>query len=284
MRPGIGKTGQIAKWRFVPLHLLAVVLFLCTFVVTAHAEDTSVQTIINSGTLNPALTLTSPTSPATVTTMPLSVEGMVSSLTQIRVYIDDIFSVTIPLDTGATTFQYDLVIPAGTHVAKLVGISPFADISPTVTFSVTYTPPQTNPGGSTSQPTTPTTTTTTSQRGGGVVISHDPTSNSTTTYTPPNYASSLPTWFYNGLVALDIARPNDTDGKELAKTVQRIVLASIGLFFLDFARPAYYLYIKIRYGWLGFNKRPLPEFTRRHPLSVIRTVGVLFISSVFWFV
>lgn len=244
-----------------------------------YAQGSTVRTNIDSGTLHPALELTSPTNPVNVTALPISLTGTLSALTQIQVYVDNVFSVTIPLDEGATSFSYALVIPSGAHEVKLVGISPFADNSPTVTFSATYTSPV-----APNEPATqPTTTTTVSERG-GAVISRDGTTSSSTTYVEPTYAASLPTWFYNGLLSLDLAQPGDVDGTETAKMLQRFFLASSGAFFLFFARLTLSMYRKVRYVWLGFSKRPLPAFMRSSPLAVIRVVGGLLLSGAFWLV
>ena len=244
---------------------------------TVQAEGTSVQASVNSGTLHPALELSGINSPVTVDAMPLHLAGTVDSLTQIQVYVDGEYSVAIPLDAGATSFSYDLVIPAGSHAVKLVGISPFADISPTVELSVTYVPPtqQSVGGGSTPDGSSPTAT------GGGVVISRDATSNASTTYVAPVEKSSLPTWVYNGLVAVNLLRKDDVNGTELTKTMQRFSLAATGMFLFVFARLAFLLYHRVRYSWLGFRKRPVPRFLHRHPLGYIRVLGAILITSVF---
>lgn len=246
---------------------------------STYAQGSTVRTNIDSGTLHPALELTSPSGPATVTALPISLIGTLSTLTQIQVYVDNVFSVTIPLDEGATSFSYALVIPSGTHEVKLVGISPFADNSPTVIFSATYTPPIVP-----NEPVVrPTTTTTVTERG-GAVISRDGMTSSSVTYVEPTYISSLPSWFYNGLLSLDLARPGDTDGAETAKMLQRFFLASFGAFFLCFANPTLSMYRKVRYTWLGFSKQALPSFMRNHPLTIIRVAGGLLLSGVFWLV
>ena len=276
MQFGVGAIASIIR-RGSLFGALSVLFAVVGLSLSAYAQGSTVQATIDSGTIHPTLALTAPTSPAITNIMPLELMGTLSDLTQIQVHVDDVFSVTIPLNEGATTFTYDLIVPSGSHVVRLVGISPFADNTPTVIFSVAFSPPSNSSGSSTPSGTSNSTT-------GGAVISHDATASGTTTYAPPAYASSLPSWFYNGLLALDIARPNDTDGKELAKTVQRIVLASTGLFFFAFARAALTVYHKIRYSWLGFSKRPMPQLFRSRPLFAIRIIGMVLISGVFWFV
>lgn len=279
MRFGVGITALSIKRG---LWLLVVASALLSFGVfyTANAEDTNVQATINSGTIHPALGVTGITSPHMVDAMPLHLAGTVDSLTQIQLYVDGEYSVAIPLDAGATSFTYDLVMAEGAHTVKLVGISPFADVSPTVELAVTYSPP--NQGSDGSGGTTPdSTTTTSSESNGGIVISHDTSGSGSTLYAEPLNTSPLPTWLYNGLVAVDILQKNDVTGKELTKTVQRFSLATTGMVFFVFARPTLLLYHRVRYSWLGFRKRPAPEFLRRHPLGYIRVIGAILVTSVF---
>lgn len=278
MRFGGGAVARISRL-LLALCMISAWAIYSGVAQSAYAQDSTVRTNVDSGTLHPALELTSPSSPVAVSAMPITLAGTVSALSQIQVYVDNVFSVTIPLDEGATSFSYSLVIPSGSHEVKLVGISPFADNSPTVIVSATYTPPVA-PNEPVPQPTT---TTTVSERG-GAVISRDGTTSSSTTYVEPTYASSLPTWFYNGLLSLDLAKPGDVDGAETAKMIQRFSLASSGAFFLFFARPTLSIYRKVRYTWLGFSKRPFPTFMRNSPLTVIRLVGGLLFTSVFWLV
>jgi hypothetical protein len=210
--------------------------------------------------------------------MPLEMTGTVSSLTQIQVYVDNVFSVTIPLDEGATTFSHALIVSAGSHVVRLVGISPFADISPTATLTVTYAPPELAGGGLT----TSAGTTTTATKTGGAIISRDGSETAATTYVEPPEATSLPGWLYTGLLALDIARPGDTDD-EIVQMFQRFVILAPAFFILIFARPTLFLYRLVRYDWLGLHEHPFPKFMRRHSLFHIRILGILLIFGVFSF-
>lgn len=261
--------------------LASSALLVALFSTGAHATDSSrVQVSVDSGTTHPALEVKKPASPATVNTMPVTLSGNVKSLTQIQVYVDNVFSVTIPLDEGAPEFSYGLVVPQGTHEVKLVGISPFVDNSPTVTLAVAYEPPSVTPD----SPGIPATTSSEEQSQGGAVINRDATSAASTTYLQPAYTASLPSWFYNGLVTLDIAKPNDTDGKELVKTVQRIALASSSLFILTFTRPTLAMYKQVRYGWLGLRKHPTTGLLHKHPLASIRVLGVSLLMSVFFLI
>lgn len=270
---------------------IGAVLYTCSTLLavlgppeSVYAENSRVQATVNSGTLHPALGLTEPVSPLTIDAMPVTLTGVVSSLTQIQVYVDSVFSVTIPLDEGATAFSYDLVLPSGSHTVKLVGVSPFVDISPTVSLAVTYTPPSHDPGTTTAS----TDSTASSGSGaassgekwGGAVISRDGAT--VTKYAEPAQATTLPGWLYNGLLALDIARPGDDEG-HIAATAQRAAVLAPGFFLVFFARPALYGYYSIRYRWFGLRACKLSAHARHAPLLRFRVLGILLIIGVFSF-
>lgn len=268
------------------LSLCSAALVLVGLFSTAQAETSKVQVSVNSGTLHPALELTGASSPVKLEAMPLSLTGTVSSLSQIQVYIDEAFSVTIPLDEGATTFSYDMVVPSGTHVVKLVGISPFADISPTQTLSVIYTPPVadsggTSSGGSTTPQITGSSAASGSESYGGAIISRDGAA--TTTYVQPNVsATALPGWLYSGMLTLDIARPGDGDA-EIGQMLQRFAVLAGAFSLLIFARPVMYGYYLIRFKWFGLHACRLPRHTWRRPSTHFRILGILLILDVFSF-
>lgn len=245
---------------------------------TVYAQDSSVQATVDNGDVHPALSLTL-SSPVTVTNMPFELSGSVQDITQIQVYVDNIFSVTVPLSVGATSFSTSLIVSAGTHSVKLVGVSPFADRSPTASIAVTYTPTQipdllqdkAMASGVDSDP---------SDNTSGVVISHDGTA--TTKYVTPMEKTALPNWLYNGLVAIDIAQSGDSD-KQIAATAQRAAVTATGLFLLVFARPVLYGLYLIRFRWFGLKACQLVGHSPRPPLMRFRLIGILLVFSVLSF-
>lgn len=247
---------------------------------SAQALDTSVQASVDNGDVNATLILTSPTSSFSTDTMPLALSGSVSDLSQIQVYVDDVFSVTIPLDQGATMFSSTLVIPSGTHTIKLVGISPLADVSPTVSILVTYTPPHTPEGG---QGTTSGSTggSSSNENWGGVVIGPNGSTSASTTYIAPTQVTALPNWLYSGLRAIDIARPGDTDG-QIVTMLQRAAIVTAGLGLLVFARPVLYGLYLIRFKWFGLKACRLSKHLHSSSLR-FRIVGILLILGIFSF-
>lgn len=279
MQYGAGVVVKAAKR--IPLLGIVGLLFATAFCVVAqpvYAQNSKLQTIVNSGTLHPALSLTNLTSPVSVTTMPLEVQGVIDSLTQIQVFIDGAFAVTVPLDEGATTFSTNLIVPVGTHGVSFLGISPFADITPTATLTVTYDPIITPPveqtveqGGGVQV-----------DRKGGLIINKDGGATSTTgAATVDNTHTSLPTWFYSGLVALDLASPGDPTGQETAKMVQRFSLATSGVVLLTFTQPVLGLYRFVRGTRLGIPSVGMPKFMTAQPVLFLRVIGILLTTSAF---
>lgn len=259
--------------------LSAALIALCS-TLSVSALGTSVQTTVDNGDTHPSLTLDKPASPVTAKSMPLQVSGTLKSLTQIQVYVDDALSVTIPLDAGASSFSSSIVVPSGAHEVKLVGISPFADVSPTVALAVTYeTPSAQDTGGPTAG-----SPSSNDEAVGGIIIGPNGSTSTSTTYTPTTHTSSLPGWLYEGLLTLDLTTPGDVDGKETIKNIERFSLATTGTFFLAFSRPTLLLYRKARYAWLGIKKKPTLSFTSGHPIAIIRTIGTFLVSSALYFI
>ena len=258
--------------------LSAALIALCS-TLSVSALGTSVQTTVDNGDTHPSLTLDKPASPVTAKSMPLQVSGTLKSLTQIQVYVDDALSVTIPLDAGASSFSSSIVVPSGAHEVKLVGISPFADVSPTVSLAVTYTTTSAQDGGggmaSSSE---------SNEVVGGIIIGPNGSTSTSTTHMPTTPTSSLPGWLYEGLLTLDLTTPGDVDGKETIKNIERFSLVTTGTFFLAFSRPTLLLYRKARYAWLGIKKKPTLSFTSGHPIAIIRTIGTFLVSSALYFI
>ena len=277
MRFGAGDIARAAKGIAI-VGILGWFFAGVGFATEVYAENTNIQVSVDSGTLHPSLVLTVGNQPMLVEAMPVEITGIVKDLSQIQVYVDNVFAVTIPLDQGATTFSHNLIIPQGPHSVKFVGITPFANVNPTESIVITYTPVV-------SGTTQPSDSSSVSPQKGGAVISRSGMSTTAMAadYTQPSYATAMPSWLYSGLLALDIARSDDSNGSEVIKTLQRIVVVGISLLFIMFARPTLSFYRLIRYKWLGFNKRPLPSMVRKRPLLFIRSSGLLLFFSVLMF-
>lgn len=282
MRSGDTFIAQSTKWTLlIAICCLLLTIFGGSAYVSAVGKP--VQAKIDNGDINPALSVTNITSPHTITTMPLEIHGTLDSLTQIQVYIDGVFSVTVPIDSGAMSFSTNLVITAGTHQIKLAGISPFADVSPVVVLQVTYIPPQT-PGqeqGSVSAPDPTINLNSGSSSGsGGATIGHDGAIS--TTYVDPVEVTSLPGWLYSGLLAIDIARPGGTD-EQIITMLQRLTVLAMGAILLVFARPVLYGWCFIRYQWFGLKMCKLRACSRYSPWLPFRIIGFMLIFSIFSF-
>ena len=278
MRFGAGVVERVIRGYGIAC-LGSILLVLLSVPSIAWANTTSVQTTVNSGTIHPSLALTGVTSPLTVNKMPFKVSGTVDSITQIQVYVDNVLSVTIPLNAGATSFENDLIIPLGSHTIKFVGISPFADISPTETISINYILP---PAGSETVDTAVGSSSETkpSDKWGGATISRGETTSTSTVYMPNEHKSVLPPWLYSGLLTVDIARPGDSD-KQILEMAQRLALIVIGSLLFIFARQVLYAYQQVRFSWFSARSCKLPRRTHRSPTFRFRTFGFLLIISVF---
>lgn len=253
---------------------LALLAGACLLVISSAqvlATDSSINVGV-SGSPAPALDVTNVSSPVTATTMPLAINGTVSSLTQIQIYVDGAYSSTIPLTPDATSFSYSLNLNQGTHSVEFLGISAYTTTNPSVTLSITYTPASSG-GGTTNPP---------SDSGGkpsgpdGVVIGGEPVENGNNSGIS---GVDLPNWLYQPLVFFDIINPSRAT--DTSSMLGRFVWVVVALFLIIFARPTLYLYRKVRYDWLHLDKRPLLYILRQHPLFWIRTLGVAIVIAVF---
>lgn len=295
---GIGRTAQNLKGAVLVGVAVAAAL---VFAVPVRATDTVVQSIVNSGTQPvPALAVPGVTSTVKITTLPFQLQGTVVNLSQIRVYIDDVFSVTIPLAQGMTTFSDNLVFSKGTHVVRLVGISPYANISPTVSFTLTYTPPvidstvpnePSNENVADNENSTNSTddanvadnpTTTTRERFGGATISQQASSTQLTTPLPSVQQTTLPDWLYGALVALDIARPGTSTVSW--PMVQRFSVMTAGLSALLFASVLLSSGRKLLYNWAGSHRELVMCPVHYHSKGYIRGFGLALILFALIFV
>lgn len=261
---GVTYAKMLKKTRWFGAVALAIALAVSQVASPVHASNTGVHVYVDG----PQLAVTNVSSSGvTVSSTPFSLRGSVRKLNQIRLYIDGNFATIIPLDQTATTFQYDLTVSPGQHVIELIGVGNDGPI-PGVSFSIDYQPPTSSPSiqpknGGSSPPAM-----------GGLVIG--PTIQKSTNGLAP--LSSVPGvgTIYSGLLFLDILQP----GGGMGIGVLRLVLLVLALVLLVFARVILILYRNVRYGWLGWRRRPLPAVLRRHPLAFLRLVGLVLLIAV----
>lgn len=275
-------TAVAAKLAYCTAVLAGIFTIAILSVTVVRAIDSVIQvTIVNNGSTVPTLTLDGDGTSVTTTSMPFYLSGGATDLDRIEVYVDNTLSVTIPLVSGASYFSYGLIVPTGSHSIALVGKSSYASITPVANIFVTHIPATTTTD--TNESTTDTSPDTQNPQEEDVSTLTNDTSAGSTTYVPALHTAALPKWLYDGLLALDIASPNDPEGKELTAMVQRIVIVTPGIAMLFLARPVLHIYRFVRYKWLGLRGRPFPKFLRLHSLLHIRLVGVLLLGSVLVF-
>lgn len=182
----------------------------------ALAANTNVQATV-SGNTTPILQVTSTDGSSTPPTShtiihwalaKFAIHGTVNNLVQIQVEVDGQYSTTVPLTPADTAFDTTVTLTPGTHTITLVGISADGSTNPTTTLTVDYTPAPTAP-----VPAPPTTNT-------GGVFSGVPISSSITTAS--NAGLHLPQWVINGLIAINVIVPGESN--PLGSNVWRIIL------------------------------------------------------------
>ena len=80
----------------------------------------------------------SPTSTITSGNSVVTISGTLHNISQIMVYIDGVYSTTIPLDFGASAYSFSLVYSPGTHTVRMVGLDPITATQVEKTISVVY--------------------------------------------------------------------------------------------------------------------------------------------------
>ena len=244
----------------------------------AFAQGTVVNVAVCDAT--PAkISVTTPLNNSVFNQSTVAITGTIYRLTQIQVYVNDVYTTTVPLDAGATTFSTTVYIYEGTNAVKLVGVDPCSATGPYANLSYTYKPdarptPQPTPG-IPSQPVPPVGD---SRPATGEAIHYMQGQVDTASQSPP--ASSLSNALYQGLVAVDLA-PKNATGKEVDKMVIRAVLVAAGVVLLAAADPMIGAYHAIRYRMLKWHNRALPELVRHHAILTLRIVGVVLVCAAF---
>ncbi|AGL62310.1 membrane protein of unknown function [Candidatus Saccharimonas aalborgensis] len=240
----------------------------------SYALTSNSGTTINVGICGTSgstqLAISSPVANSTVSSVPVTIQGVVNRISQISVYRDGQYDGVIPLNTGATTFSYIATMTAGSHVFRFEGVdicqqtTPVAEITITYDQAVIITHPSTPGTASNPGTTTPVT-------GPGIT----------------EFLEGLPPikiisdGFYKLLVWLDFASP--TSFSSVPRMAQRFTGMTVGLALLFLARPLLDGYRYVRYVKLGWRARPLPLVLRSHPLVLLRISGLIIITIVILF-
>lgn len=192
---------------------LVATVILCTAVynLALPSSTTFAQTNVNAKVRDdqPAgLKITSPRPASSSGNSAITISGTVHNVSQIMVYVDGVYSTTIPLDFGAATYSFSLVYSPGFHVVRLVGIDPITSSQVEETIDVTYDPtlpaqePTTTSGSSAPSATQPNPLT-----HDGVVASGQKISESAGAVSQEGIVKSILDGVFGFMVAADIVVP-----------------------------------------------------------------------------
>lgn len=167
-------------------HHLRIILscsaaILICFSVVASGSLVAAETQINlvlHDTLPPALSVdTAKKNTITTSTSMMFLRGRVHNVNQLLVYIDGTYRSTTALSDGADTYSIAILLSAGTHTIRLVGIDAYDALQVQQTFTAVYTP--------SAQPVPP------NESGGGVVV-EPPSAENTSVSTPLLHVLTAP--------------------------------------------------------------------------------------------
>lgn len=140
MRSEAARPNNLFRIAFSALFLGAFGAMFCATSTLPVAAQTSVNASVCATDAGATLALTSPSNDATLTTVPVRLEGTVSLLSQIRIFVDTQYRDTIPLDSSAVSFSHDLPLDAGTHTIRLEGVDVCQRTAPAAEITISYTP------------------------------------------------------------------------------------------------------------------------------------------------
>ena len=118
------------------------------------ATSTTINAQVRDG--QPAsLTITTDIEGKTVHTPTVTVEGSVHNVTQIVVYVDEVYNTSVPLAIGADTYVVAFGVTPGTHSVRFAGLDAYTATEVSQTVSFTYDPTSTGAGNSDGEPSSP---------------------------------------------------------------------------------------------------------------------------------
>ncbi len=126
--------------------LAATVSFLAICAVStamasvAHATNSTIITVVCTGSTGSSVTITHPTNDSTINTPVFTMTGSVSAATQLEVRIDGVYSSTIPIGAFQNQFSVPLTLTPGTHTLTVIANDICAVHNAEATAVVTYQP------------------------------------------------------------------------------------------------------------------------------------------------
>jgi hypothetical protein len=205
---------------------------------------------------------------STVKTRFFMFSGSIHNVSQIRVYIDNVYSQTIPIDSGAVDYSFTIDIPQGTHDIKLSAIDAFTGATIEKTVTITYDPNAEASGGVVDQ--TLQATKQTAVDSSAYLQSQVEQASST------KPAVSLSNAAYTVMSALDLI---PTTGQEsVQKSLSRFSAISLGVALIIMTSPVITLYHLVRYQLMQWHVHALPALVRHHASFALRAGGLLLVA------
>lgn len=215
-----GRAGDQIVARII---LVAVAVLGCSVGVlprVASAVDTFVHAAVRDNQ-PAAMVVTGPANNTTQSSSSVTLTGTVHNISQIIVLIDGVYTTTVPLDLGATTYTIVLIVTPGTHTIVLQGIDPFSGVQIDRSVAVTYDPMQ-----APTEPTPPPVQQTVGKGTGAAAQLQQQTTQQITTATSNGPLKVMLDGAYGMLTTLGLVTVRDTTGPPTM--VWRFILMSTG--------------------------------------------------------
>ena len=132
------------------LFVLVAAALLCVLSVPVpvYATGTTVNAVVRDN-LPMSLSVTSNIEGMVVTLPTVMLDGTVHNATQIIVYVDNVYSTSMPLAAGAETYTVAFGVTPGMHEVRIVGLDSYTNTEVSQTVRFTYEPPATPGSGET---------------------------------------------------------------------------------------------------------------------------------------
>lgn len=235
---------------------------------SAYAVGPSIRASVYDG--KPAqMSITAPVNNAKIDNSLITITGSVHNIGQIMVYFDGAYSMTHPLDTGASTYSIDTTVSSGRHTIKLVGINPFDGTTLEESVTFIYTPAPAKPR---DEPVTKVVETAQATQ----EYMEEQVEQASTT----GPAVMVSEFAYDIMKSLDIIPSAGTE--EAGKMAVRFWSVSTGTALLVLTQPMIGLYHLVRYRLLDWNVHALPHVVQHHAAFVLRAGGLMLLAVGFF--
>jgi hypothetical protein len=252
----------------ITMHLIVAVMFATlAWPLSVYAVDPTISASVYDG--QPAtVTITNQQNNSTVYSSMLLLKGAVRNISQIMVYIDNVYSMTYALDSGATMYSFTTSVSEGEHVIKLVAVNPYDGTTTETSISITYTPGE--------QPLPAEAVKNVSE---GAQVTKQYFEDQVNQASGAGPAKVISDAAYSFMKAVDLVPA--TAAESLPRTITRFVAVTVGLLLLLFSGPIITFYHYIRYQMLQWKIHALPLLVHRHAKLVLRILGALSLLGAF---